>query len=86
MPSLEVETATNPSARNPAPGAEGLPVAMETPAAIAEQQAARIIGKQIAERIDAVGQRHWDSAPLSAADLIAADVGAPSADISRGEI
>jgi hypothetical protein len=34
---------------------------MEAAAAIAEQQAARSIGKEIAERIDAVGQRHCDS-------------------------
>src|SRR3954454_15347803 len=70
MPSLEVEAATNPSARDPASSAEGLPVAMEAAAAIAEQQAARSIGKQIAERIDAVGQRHWDSSPLGVTDLV----------------
>jgi hypothetical protein len=31
---------------------------MEAPAAIAEQQAARRIGKESTEWIDAVGQRH----------------------------
>jgi len=74
MPSLEVEAASNPPARDPAPSAEGLPVAMETAAAIAEQQAARSIGKQIAERIDAVGQRHCDSScgrPISNAENLA---------------
>jgi hypothetical protein len=43
---------------------------MEAAAAIAEQQTARRIGKQIAEWIDAVGQRHRDSSPLGAADLV----------------
>lgn len=56
MPSLEVEATTNPSARNPASRTEGAVVAMEPSAAIAEQKAARSIGKKIAERIDAVGQ------------------------------
>jgi hypothetical protein len=63
VPSVEIEAATNPSARNPASSAKGTLVAMEASAAIAEQQAARRIGKETAERIDAVGQRHWDSFP-----------------------
>jgi hypothetical protein len=37
---------------------------MEPSAAIAEQKAARSIGEKIAERIDAVGQRHLRSPPL----------------------
>ena len=58
VPSFEIEAATNPSARNPAAGTKGARVAMEAPAAIAEQQAARRIGKESTEWIDAVGQRH----------------------------
>ena len=40
VPSFEIEAATNPSARNPAACTKGARVAMEAPAAIAEQQAA----------------------------------------------
>src|SRR2546425_9375736 len=56
--SFEVETAADPSPRHPAPPPQRAVVAMETPAAIAEEQAAGGIGEQITERIDAIGKRH----------------------------
>ena len=58
MAVLEFEPAADPLPRNEAPGAERAVVAMEAPAAVAHEQAAGGIGEQLAERIDAIGQRH----------------------------
>jgi hypothetical protein len=77
VPPFEVQAATNPSARDPAASAQGALVAMEATAAIAEQQAARSIGEETAERIDAIGQRHWMASSEN-------DFGARSTDISSG--
>src|SRR5262245_54178680 len=58
MPSLEFEEAANPGVRDPASAPQRAVVAMEAAAAIAEEQPARGISDEIAERIDAIGQRH----------------------------
>ena len=58
VPALEFEHATDPAARYPPARAQRAVIAMKPPAAIAEYKAARGIGEQIAERIDAIGKRH----------------------------
>src|SRR5262245_37759011 len=58
VPAFEVEHAADPAARDPAPRAQRAVSAMKPPAAIAEHEAARRVGEQIAEWIDAIGKRH----------------------------
>src|SRR4030081_1305618 len=55
---LEFKPAADPAARDPAPCAERAVVAVEAPAAVAEKKSARRIRKEIAEGIDAAGERH----------------------------
>ena len=58
MPSFEREHAANPLPRSPAPRCERPRVGVKAPAAIAHESAARRVGKKLAERVDAILQRH----------------------------
>src|SRR3984957_19151052 len=55
---LEIEHAADPLPRRPAPRRQRPGVGVETPAAVAEQSAARRHGNELAEWGDAILQRH----------------------------
>src|SRR5690349_19161211 len=57
-PPFELEHAADPLARSPAPLPQTLVITMEAPAAVAEHRAARRRRDQLAERRDAILQRH----------------------------
>src|SRR5580704_18014642 len=58
VPVLEGENATYPRTRGPAVPRQGALVVVNAPAAVAEEQPARGHGIELAERVDAVLQRH----------------------------